>query len=89
MPAESLFDSSPYLTTLEMLTPSDLTKYEARFKESVLANKERRERNFIPLRDVERVRMPASYFRKLDEALGCGEPDSRYIPRVFDVHSKN
>jgi len=61
-----------------MLTPSDLTVYEARLKESVLANKERREQKFIPLRNVERVHMPASYFRKLDEALGYDGFDLRY-----------
>lgn len=53
-----------------MLTPSHLSLYKARLKESVLANKERREEKFIPLRSVERVHMPSSYFRKLDEAVG-------------------
>ena len=61
-----------------MLAPSDLTIYEARIKESVLANKERREQNFIPLRRVERIQMPASYIRKLDEALGYDGLDLRY-----------
>ncbi|KAK3174165.1 hypothetical protein OEA41_001409 [Lepraria neglecta] len=41
-----------------MLTPSDLITYEARLKESVLANKERRKQKFIPFNSVERVQMP-------------------------------
>lgn len=61
-----------------MLTPLDLSMYETRLKESVLANKERREQKFIPLRSVERVHMPASYFRKLDEALGNDGFDLQY-----------
>ena len=61
-----------------MLAPSDLRIYESRLKEGVLANKERKEQNFIPLRSVERVHMPASYFRKLDEALGYDGIDLRY-----------
>lgn len=66
-----------------MLTPLDLTSYAARLKESAVANKERREPTFIPLHDVERVQMPVSYFQILDEALGCGELDSRCFPDFF------
>ena len=64
---------SPFKTT-----PLDLTRYEARFQECLLANKERREQKFMPLHYVERLRMPASYFTKLDEALGSAEVDHRY-----------
>ncbi|MCJ1339575.1 hypothetical protein MMC09_004865 [Bachmanniomyces sp. S44760] len=53
-----------------MLTSSDLITYETRLKESVLATKERREQKFTPLRSVERVHMPWSYFQKLYEVLG-------------------
>ncbi|KAK3168982.1 hypothetical protein OEA41_005430 [Lepraria neglecta] len=53
-----------------MLTPLDLTTYEARLKECVLATKEHRKQKFIPFNSVERVQMPASYFRKLDKAIG-------------------
>lgn len=60
------------------MTPSDLTTYEAKLKESVLANKERRNQKFIPLRDVERVQMPASYFRKLEDAIRYDELDFQY-----------
>ncbi|MCJ1350373.1 MAG: hypothetical protein MMC33_000354 [Icmadophila ericetorum] len=70
-----------------MLTPSDLTIYEARLKESVLANKERREQKLIPLRSVERVHMPASYFRKLDEALRCDGFDLRSPSISFNSRS--
>ena len=70
--------ATPPESPLEMLTPSDLTLYEARLKESVLANKERREQKHIPLRNVERVHMPASYFRKLEEAIGDDALDLRY-----------
>ncbi|KAL9135267.1 MAG: hypothetical protein Q9175_003535 [Cornicularia normoerica] len=69
-PISSNYPSTPPESPLEMMTPSDLTKYEARLKESVLANKERREPKFIPLRNVERVQMPACYFRKLEKAIG-------------------
>ena len=61
----------------KILAPSDLPIYEARLKECVLANKERRDPKFTPSRNVERIQMPASYFRNLEEAIGC-EPDLRY-----------
>ena len=61
-----------------MLTPLDLTTYEARLKEYVLATKERRKQKFIPFNSVERVQMPASYFRKLDKAIGDDGLDLRY-----------
>ena len=61
----------------KILAPSDLPIYEARLKECVLANKERRDPNFTPLRNVERIQMSASYFRNLEEAIGC-ELDFRY-----------
>ena len=77
-PVLSNHPATPPESSLKMLTPSNLTIYEARLKESVLANKERREQKFIPLRSVERVHMPASYFQKLDEALGYGELDFQY-----------
>lgn len=70
--------ATPPESPLEMLTPSDLTTYEAKLKESVLANKECRVQKFKPLRGVERVHMPASYFRKLDEAIGYDGLDLRY-----------
>ena len=77
-PILSNHPATPPESPLKMLTLLDLTIYEARLKESVLANKERREQKFIPLRSVERVHMPASYFRKLDEALGYDGFDLRY-----------
>jgi len=77
-PIASNHPATPPESPLEILMPSDLTRYEARFEESVLANKERRGWKFIPLHSVERVQMPASYFRKLDEVLGCNELDFRY-----------
>lgn len=77
-PISSNYPSTPPESPLEMMTPSDLTKYEARLKESVLANKERREPKFIPLRNVERVQMPACYFRKLEEAIGDDGLDLQY-----------
>ena len=77
-PIASNHPSTPPESPLEMLTPSDLTIYEARLKESVLANKERREQKFIPLHSVERVQMPASYFRKLDEAIAYDALDLQY-----------
>ena len=77
-PIASNHPATPPESPLDMLTPSDLTIYEARLKESVLANKERREQKFIPLHSVERVQMPASYFRKLDEAIGYDGLDYRY-----------
>lgn len=70
--------ANPPESPLELLAPPDLSRYEARFEESVLATKERRERKFIPLHSAERVQMPASYFQKLDEVLGHGELDLRY-----------
>ncbi|KAK3175170.1 hypothetical protein OEA41_002416 [Lepraria neglecta] len=69
-PIVSNHPATPPKSPLEMLTPSDLTTYEARLKESILANKERRQEKFTPFNSVERVQMPASYFRKLDEAIG-------------------
>ena len=77
-PVLSNHPATPPESPLKMLTPSNLTIYEARLKESVLANKECREQKFIPLRGVERVHMPASYFRKLDEALGYDGFDLQY-----------
>jgi hypothetical protein len=70
--------ATPPKSPLEILTPSDLTIYKARLKESVLANKERREQQHIPLRNVERVSMPASYFQMLEEAIGDDALDLRY-----------
>ena len=78
-PAPSNHPATPPENPLEMLTPSTLSIYEARLKESVFANKERREQKFIPLRDVERVHMPASYFRKLDKVLGPDGDDLQYV----------
>ena len=77
-PIASNHPATPPESPLEILTPSDLTIYEARLKESILANKERREQKFIPFNSVERVQMPASYFRKLDEAIGYDGLDLRY-----------
>lgn len=61
-----------------MLTPSNLTLYEAKLKECVLANKQDRDPKFTPLCSVERVHMPASYFRMLEEVLGDAQDDLRY-----------
>ena len=77
-PIASNHPATPPKSPLEMLTPSNLIIYEARLKESVLANKERRTQKFIPFNSVERVQMPASYFRKLDEAIGDDGLDLRY-----------
>ncbi|KAK3171767.1 hypothetical protein OEA41_003851 [Lepraria neglecta] len=80
--------ATPPKSPLEMLTPSDLTTYEARLKESILANKERREQKFIPFNSVERVQMPASYFRKLDEAIGYDGLDLRDAVATQDLPSE-
>ena len=77
-PIASNHPVTPPESPLEMLTPSDLIIYEARLKESVLANKEYRKQNFIPFNSVERVQMPESYFRKLDKAIGDDGLDLRY-----------
>ena len=77
-PVASNHPATPPESPLEMVMSSDLTIYEARLKESVLANKERREQNFIPSHSVERVQMSASCFRKLDEAIGRDGLDLRY-----------
>lgn len=77
-PIASNHPTTPPESPLEILMSSDLTIYEARLKESVLANKERREQNFIPSHSVERVQMAASCFRKLDEAIGHDGLDLRY-----------
>ncbi|MCJ1399646.1 hypothetical protein MMC11_002848 [Xylographa trunciseda] len=69
------------------MTPLNLTSYEARFKESVVASKERSEWKFKPLFSMERVQMPASYFHKLDEALGCGELDIRWPSISFNART--
>lgn len=54
------------------MLPSNLVVYEAKLKECVLASKER------TLRHVERVRMQADDFRKLEDAIGR-ENDHQYI----------
>lgn len=71
--------ATPPESPLEIMRPSDLPVYVARFKECVLANKARREQKFIPWRNVERVHMPAGYLRKLDEVLGDDRLDLMYI----------
>ncbi|KAK3169439.1 hypothetical protein OEA41_008822 [Lepraria neglecta] len=76
--------ATPPESPLEMLTPSDLTIYEARLKESILANKERRKQKFIPFNSVERVQMPASYFRKLYKAIGDDGLDLRWPSISFN-----
>ena len=70
--------ATPPESPLEILMSPDLTIYEARLKESVLANKERREQNFLPSHSVERVQMSESCFRKLDEAIDHDGLDLRY-----------
>ena len=72
--------ATPPESPLKMLTPPDLALYEARLKESVLANKEHREQNFIPSRSVERVLMPATYFQSMEKAIGGDELDLQYTP---------
>ncbi len=78
LPIASDHPSTPSESPLQLLTLSDLTIYEARLKESVRANKERREQKFKPLRSVERVKMSRSYFRKLEEAIGDDALDLQY-----------
>ncbi len=79
--------ATPHQSPLQMLKPLDFTRYEAQLRECVVADKERRERKFIPLHCVERVQMPASYFLSLDKALGFGELDSRYFPLVINMNN--
>ena len=78
-PTALKYPVTPPESQLDKMTPVDLTSYEARFKECVMASKKRSEWKFIPSSCIERVQMPASYFHKLDEALGCGKPDLRYL----------
>ena len=77
-PIASNYPATPPESPLKMLTPLDLTTYEARLKECVLATKEHRKQKFIPFNSVERVQMPASYFRKLDKAISDDGLDLRY-----------
>lgn len=60
------------------LAPSYLAEYKARLKEGVLANKECRDTKFIPLQSVERIKMSATCFQQLEEALGDDGRDLRY-----------
>ena len=77
-PIASNHPATPPESPLEILTPSDLTIDEARLKEYVLATKERRKQNSTPFNSMERVQMPASYFRKLDKVFGDDGLDLRY-----------
>lgn len=77
-PVLSNHPATPPENPPEMLKLSDLTIYEAKLKESVLTNKERRNPKFIPLRNIERIRMPANYFRKLENAIGYDGLDLQY-----------
>lgn len=76
-PSPSNHPATPPKSLFDTLTLSDFTIYEAKLKESVLSNKERRKQKFIPLREIERVRMPAHYFRELEDTIGYGI-DFRY-----------
>lgn len=70
--------ATPPENPIKVFTPSDLTIYEARLKECVRANKERKEPNFRPLESVERFEMSATCFKKLEDALDYDGLDFQY-----------
>ncbi|MCJ1466889.1 hypothetical protein MMC07_005511, partial [Pseudocyphellaria aurata] len=77
---QSFFSAIPPESPYGMLSSSALLTYEARLKECVLANKEHRVPNFIPLRSVERVHISLSCYLQLCDALG----DDRYSDDPYD-----
>lgn len=76
--------TTPPQSLTEPFTP-ELADFEERFTKAVLANKEHRAWDFIIPRRVERVRMDASRFRKLDQHLSCNQTDRRYTLRTFPL----
>lgn len=74
--------TTPPQSLTEPFTP-ELADFEERFTKAVLANKEHRAWDFIIPRRVERVRMNASRFRKLDQHLSCNQSDRRYTLHTF------
>lgn len=61
------------------LGPTDISRYEAMFQESIRARKERRKWTFTPLHEVERVQISCNGFDKLYQALGGGELGFRSV----------
>jgi hypothetical protein len=73
----------PIESRFSLLKPLDLTRYEAKVRESVLAAKKRKAWEHTPSQYVERLQMSFSSFQKLYALVDCGEQDSRYPSRAF------
>ena len=86
-PIRPNYPATPPQSPLQQLTPSDLKTYEARFKECILAKKQRRKSKFIPLYDTERLQMSRTYFQKLYQVLDSGESDYWYTHRSSNMQA--